>query len=128
MAKTTSGRTRKTTTRRDVKSIEVRLIASAQQAVAIKRGHAPAARTYTVARTARDVTVAAPRPYAKADVVRVREKLGLSQSVFALALGKSAPTVRSWEQGVRDPDPAANRLLEIADRHPEIILELVTAT
>lgn len=30
--------------------------------------------------------------------------------------------VRSWEQGVRTPDGASSRLLDIAERHPEALL------
>jgi len=33
--------------------------------------------------------------------------------------------VRSWEQEKRVPDGAALRLLQVADRHPEVILENV---
>lgn len=104
---------------------EKKLITSLQQAVAIKKGELAPARAYTLPRTAREAIVAEPRAYAKADVIRVRTKLGLSQTVFARVLGKSAPTVRSWEQGQKAPDPAANRMLEIAERHPNVLLELV---
>lgn len=106
-------------------SIEERLIASARQAVAIKKGEMKPARAYSLPRTAREVVVSEPQNFASADVVRIRNKLGLSQTVFAKVLGKSAPTVRSWEQGQKTPDPAANRMLEIADKHPRVLLELV---
>jgi len=51
--------------------------------------------------------------------------LALSQTVFAKALNVSAETVRSWEQEKRVPEGAALRLLQVADRHPEVILENV---
>ena len=70
----------------------------------------------------------APCPFHQADVIRIRRKLNLSRALFAQVLGKSAPTIRSWEQGQKLPDPAACRMLEIADRHPNVLLELVRAT
>lgn len=114
-------------TKRSTKAseFESKLIKSLQQAVAIKKGELAPGREYTLPRTAREATVAEPRPFNQADVIRIRKKLQLSQAVFAQVLGKSAPTVRSWEQGQKSPDPAARRMLEIADRHPKILLELV---
>ncbi|PYL01612.1 MAG: transcriptional regulator, partial [Verrucomicrobia bacterium] len=35
------------------------------------------------------------------DIVKVRSKLGLSQSKFAAVLGISADTLQNWEQGRR---------------------------
>ncbi|MFM0287651.1 helix-turn-helix domain-containing protein [Paraburkholderia megapolitana] len=52
-----------------------------------------------------------------------RSKLGLSQSQFATALGVSIRTLQEWEQGRRLPTGAAKRLLNIAARHPEVLLE-----
>jgi len=106
-------------------SIEADLIASMREAVAIKRGTLTPAREYSLPKTAREAHVAEPKRYASSDVFRVRSSLGLSQTVFARALAKSPATIRSWEQGQREPDPASNRLLEIAERHPNVILELV---
>jgi putative transcriptional regulator len=50
--------------------------------------------------------------------------LYVSQGVFADILNVSLGTVRSWEQGVRTPDDAAMRLLSIAERRPEALLEI----
>ena len=57
-------------------------------------------------------------------VTAVRLKSGLSQAEFAAALGVSKRTLEQWEQGRRKPSGAAQRLLEIADRHPEVFLEV----
>lgn len=59
----------------------------------------------------------------KPNVVRVRLKSGLSQAEFAAALGVSKRTVEQWEQGRREPSGAAQTLLRIAERHPEMLLE-----
>jgi len=57
------------------------------------------------------------------DIVRIRKKLGVSQAVFARVLGVARDTEISWEQGRRKPSGPALRLLEIAERHPECLVE-----
>lgn len=61
---------------------------------------------------------------AKSYVVRARIKSGLSQSDFAAALGVSKRTLEQWEQGRRKPSGAAKQLLKIAERHPEVLVEV----
>ncbi len=60
----------------------------------------------------------------KSHVVRVRLKSGLSQAQFATALGVSKRTLEQWEQGRREPSGAAQTLMKIAERHPEVLLEV----
>jgi putative transcriptional regulator len=60
----------------------------------------------------------------RSQVGRVRLKSGLSQSQFAAALGVSKRTLEQWEQGRREPSGAAQTLLKIAERHPEVLLEV----
>ncbi|MCA9415807.1 MAG: helix-turn-helix domain-containing protein [Candidatus Omnitrophica bacterium] len=60
----------------------------------------------------------------KSRVVRVRLKSGLSQAQFASVLGVSKRTLQQWEQGRREPSGAARTLLKIAERHPEVLLEV----
>ena len=60
----------------------------------------------------------------KSHIVRVRLKSGLSQAQFAAALGVSKRTLEQWEQGRRKPSGAATQLLKIADRHPEVLIEV----
>jgi putative transcriptional regulator len=57
-------------------------------------------------------------------LVKVRGRLGLSQSKFAAVLGISADTLQNWEQGRRSPTGPAKVLLKIASRHPEVLLEV----
>jgi len=57
-------------------------------------------------------------------VVQVRLKSGLSQAQFAAALGVSKRTLEQWEQGRRKPSGAAQTLLKIAERHPEVLIEV----
>ena len=58
----------------------------------------------------------------KGSVLPARSKLGVSQDRFAELLGLSAATVRNWEQGRRKPTGALLKLLDIAERHPEIFV------
>ncbi|HXI51734.1 MAG TPA: NadS family protein [Candidatus Saccharimonadales bacterium] len=60
----------------------------------------------------------------KNDIVKVRGKLGLSQSEFAAVLGISQDTLQNWEQGRRQPTGPAKVLLRIAARHPKILLQV----
>lgn len=60
----------------------------------------------------------------KSRVVRVRLKSGLSQAQFAAVLGVSKRTLEQWEQGRREPSGAAQTLLKIAERYPEVLLEV----
>ena len=55
----------------------------------------------------------------------MRDKLGLSQSKFAAALGISAGTLQNWEQGRRSPTGPAMVLLKVANDRPEILFKIV---
>ena len=57
------------------------------------------------------------------EVAAARLKTGLSQVQFARALHISARTLQEWEQGRRQPSGAAQALIQIAFRHPEVISE-----
>ncbi len=53
-----------------------------------------------------------------------RKATGLPQPAFALAIGASPATVRSWEQGQKRPDGVASKLLRLLARKPELIRDL----
>lgn len=57
------------------------------------------------------------------EVAAARLKTGLSQSQFAEALHISARTLQEWEQGRRKPSGAAQALVQIAFKHPDVITE-----
>jgi len=83
---------------------------SLREANLIKRGQLKPARVFHVK--------------SESNIVRVRGKLGLSQSKFAAILGISADTLQNWEQGRRRPTGSAKVLLKIAARHPEVLLDV----
>lgn len=58
-------------------------------------------------------------------VVQARVKTQLSQSEFADLLGVSKRTLEQWEQGRREPSGAAKTLLKVAERHPQILHDLM---
>jgi putative transcriptional regulator len=63
-----------------------------------------------------------PPVYTAEEVRKVRETLQLSQGLFAKVLNVSVNTVRKWEQDERHPSGPSARLLQIAQTHPEYLL------
>ncbi len=57
------------------------------------------------------------------EVAQARQSIGLSQAEFAAALHISRRTLQEWEQGRRSPSGAAQALIRIATRYPEIVRE-----
>jgi putative transcriptional regulator len=55
------------------------------------------------------------------DVTLARQGTGLSQAEFAAALSISKRTLQEWEQGRRSPSGAAQALIRIAAKHPEVV-------
>ena len=58
------------------------------------------------------------------DIIEARNNLMLSQSQFADLLGVSKRTLEQWEQERREPSQAAQRLIQIAIRRPDVLIEL----
>lgn len=108
------------------KTFAERLLRSAEQAAAIKRGEGKAAKISRREFTALKVTVTPPPKYEAEHIVRIRQQvLGASQPVFAEMLNVSPSTVKAWERGARAPDGPTLRLLELAEKHPEVLKEAV---
>jgi putative transcriptional regulator len=102
------------------KTFAERLLRSAEQAAEIKQGKTSAARTSRHKVTAREVVVRQPPKYDAKRILRLRQRLGVSQSVFAGMLGVQPPTVRAWEQEQKEPSGSARRLLEIYELRPTL--------
>jgi putative transcriptional regulator len=70
----------------------------------------------------------APPPNAtKEQIAGIRNKLGMSQTVFASVLNVSVKTVQSWEQGLREPSDAALRLLQLVGDNAEVAWKIMAA-
>ena len=59
------------------------------------------------------------------EIASARIVAGLSQVAFASPMGVSVRTLQDWEQGRREPSGAARTLIKVAERHPEVLRELV---
>ncbi len=57
-------------------------------------------------------------------LMAARMQSGMSQSEFARATGVSVRTLQEWEQGRKVPSGAAQSLLKLVSRHPELLAEL----
>ena len=101
------------------------LIGALEEAVAHERGEvlSPVCR---VEHTARYTQILPPPEYTPDHIRDIRLKLSMSQQVFADLLNASASAVRAWEQGAREPDGPTRRLLQLAERHPDVLTELLT--
>jgi putative transcriptional regulator len=86
------------------------LIESVREGGAILRGEIEPSRTFVINTP---------------DVKRIRAGYELTQSEFASLLGVSVKTLQNWEQGRREPHGAARVLLQIAEKHPEAVLDVV---
>lgn len=85
------------------------LKASLQEAVEIKNGAKEPARATR---------------YELADVKAIRNKLNITQSEMAKALGISIETIKSWETGRRNPTGLAAKVLAIIQADPSFFDEL----
>ena len=84
------------------------LAESVRQAGKIRRGQMPPSREFE---------------YKPADIKAIREKLGKSQSEFALMIGVSVATLQNWEQGRRNPRGPARALLKVAENNPKAVTD-----
>jgi putative transcriptional regulator len=62
-----------------------------------------------------------PKPIDAAEIRGLRERIGTSQAVFAMALNVSIKTVQAWESGARVPDGGNLKLLRLGEAHPEVV-------
>lgn len=61
------------------------------------------------------------KPITPAAISQIRKKLHASTPVFAAYLNVNPDTVRSWEKGRRVPSGPALRLLQIAQKQPQLL-------
>jgi len=67
------------------------------------------------------VELKAPPEMTAEKVRAVREKLHLSQPVFARRLRTQPQTIKNWEQGTAKPNAQAAILLSLIDRDPTLL-------
>jgi len=88
------------------------LVSSVREAGEIRRGKKKPSRVFR---------------FKPADVKRVRDRLGKSQTEFAMMIGVSVATLRNWEQGRRTPEGPARALLKVASKNPEAVAKALSA-
>lgn len=91
---------------------ETELIGSMKEALAHAKGKL----------TLKTTKVPAPvEPMSPQRIATIRRKLRASTPVFAAYLNVTPDTVRGWEKRRRVPSGAALRLLQIAEKRPEVL-------
>jgi len=58
------------------------------------------------------------------DLVKVRERLNLSQAVFAQYLHAGLRTYQNWEQGLARPNKQAVLLIRMIEKSPSVLSQL----
>ena len=61
-----------------------------------------------------------------AEIVSIRESLGLSQAVFAAYLHAKKRTYQKWEQGAATPNEQAVTLLRLVERSPAVLKDIAS--
>ena len=89
-----------------------RIIESMKEAVAISRGEL-SGETYRI------------HIPEQVDVKAIRQQMGLTQPAFANRFGLSLYTLRNWEQGKRQPDPAARAYLKVIEKAPDVVAKVL---
>ena len=59
--------------------------------------------------------------FSSEDIKQIRNRVGLSQAIFASTLGVSKKTVEAWERGINTPEGPSRRLLQLIRDNPEVI-------
>lgn len=60
------------------------------------------------------------------ELVRVRQKLKLSRTLFAVYLRTNPRTLENWEQGRAKPNAQAALLINLVKRYPDTVKRLAT--
>ena len=99
--------------KKEIEFNESDLVGSMREALAHAQGKLTLKTTKVPRRT---------RTMSPAAIARIRQRLKASTPVFAAYLNVTPDTVRSWEKNHRQPSGPALRLLQIAQKQPEILL------
>lgn len=59
------------------------------------------------------------------DVKELRDRIGMSQRIFAASFGISLGTLRHWERGDRYPQGPALVLLNLLSKDPQTVLNVL---
>ncbi|MBC2600527.1 helix-turn-helix domain-containing protein [Puniceicoccus vermicola] len=91
-------------------------------AVEVVRDHVKGKRKITM-RTSKFALPKKPAPMSPKQIIALRQTLKMSQPVFARMLNVGSTTAASWERGSRKPSGPALKILRVAQKHPEVLME-----
>ena len=63
--------------------------------------------------------------FSSEDIKQIRQKVGMSQSVFAASLSVSKKTVEAWESGRNSPAGSSRRLLQLFRDDPAMVEQYI---
>ncbi len=95
------------------------LIKSANEALQYTRGEKQLRTHFTP-------KIAEPPTYSKSKIKKIRSGLGISQAIFASIFGVTTSAVQHWEQGLRAMPAPACRLLDLIEKDPETVFNLIS--
>ncbi len=99
--------------------MDKKLFEELQQSLRDMEAHASGKKVKGIREVVKEVK--APSPLSKEDIVKLRKKLQVSQSAFAVLLNISTKTVQKWEQGENQPNGSSLKLLTIAKKNPKML-------
>ena len=102
-----------------VDKMDKKLFEELQQSLADMEAHAAGKKVKGIREVVKEVK--ALSPLSKEDIVKLRKKLRVSQSAFAVLLNISTKTVQKWEQGENQPNGSSLKLLTIAKKNPKML-------
>jgi putative transcriptional regulator len=115
----TASPNRRPTSARRTNAAGRELMAALEEIKAAERGEGPPL-------TVRQVTISEPGEYDPRKVKTLRQRVGVSQGVFARLMGVSPELVQAWEHGTRHPAPLARRMLDqISDDPAQFLSRLL---
>lgn len=71
-----------------------------------------------------DELVARVKEHQKAELRRIRKKLGLTQKQAGAIFGGGVNAFSRYERGEMEPHPSTRKLLYLLDKHPELFKEV----
>lgn len=107
-----------------VPSVGERIIAGLTELKGALKNKEPIAKRFTIRTVELDLE---PQEYSAAEIQAIRDQLAVSQAIFAEIIGVSPHTIRSWEQGKREPSKTARRLMDDIKSDPSRWINRLTA-
>ena len=73
-----------------------------------------------------DYNISSPPAFGSKKIIRLREKIGISQKSLSFFLNVSINTIKSWENDKTHPRGCVLRLMEILDKKPQLFIKTIS--